>query len=288
MRQFVGLVLEVSIFLTVFGFGLQTTRGDIVAPFRRPGVLATSLLAMFGAMPLVAIALSLLFRLHPAVEIALVALAVSPMPPLLPSREVKAGGRMSYGIGLMVVAAVLSIVFIPIALTVSGRVLGHPLSIGPAALARLAFFAVLLPLALGMIVHAKSSWLTTRVERPVRFVATIGLVVAVAAIVAAMLPTALTLVGNGTLLAFSIFVGLGLVVGHSLGGSNRDERAVLALCTACRHPAIAIAIGNTNFPGQSLVPAAVLLYLLTNVAGSLAYIAFERRGLRLSGRALPR
>jgi bile acid:Na+ symporter, BASS family len=287
MRQFVGLVLQVSIFLTVFGFGLQTTREDIFSPFRRPGVLATSLLAMFGAMPLVAIALSLLFRLHPAVEIALVALAVSPMPPLLPNREVKAGGRMSYGIGLMVVAAVLSIVFIPLALMVSGRVLGYPLSIGPATLARLAFFAVLLPLGLGTIVRRKSNWLARHLELPVRFVATMGLVVAVAAIVSAMLPTALTLVGNGTLFAFSVFVCVGLVVGHSLGGCNRDERAVLALCTACRHPAIAIAIGNANFPDQSLVPAAVLLYLLTNIVGSVAYIVYERRSLQLTEPAVP-
>ena len=79
-----------SIFLTVFGFGLQTTRGDLAAPFRRPGVLATSLVAMFGVMPMVAVTLSLLFHLHPTVEIALVALSVSPMPPLLANREVKA------------------------------------------------------------------------------------------------------------------------------------------------------------------------------------------------------
>jgi BASS family bile acid:Na+ symporter len=114
LRQLVGLVLEVSIFLTVFGSGLQTTRGDLAAPFRRPGELATSLVAMFGVMPMVGVTLSLLFHLHPAVEIALVALSVSPMPLLLPNREVKAGGRMSYGIGLMVVAAVMSILFIPV------------------------------------------------------------------------------------------------------------------------------------------------------------------------------
>src|SRR5262245_40481750 len=160
MRQFVSLVLEASIFLTALGFGLQTTRGDIAAPFRGPGALAASLRAVFGARPLVAVGPSLLLRLHPPVEIALVALAVSPMPPLLPNREVKAGGRMSHGIGLMVLAATLSIVFIPVALTIGGRVLGHPLAIGPAALARLAFFAVLLPLGLGMIVRARSNWLT--------------------------------------------------------------------------------------------------------------------------------
>jgi BASS family bile acid:Na+ symporter len=281
MRQLVGIVLQVSIFLTVLGFGLQTTRDDIFAPLRRPATLARSLLAMFVVMPMVAIALSLLFRLHPAVEIALVALAISPMPPLLPNREVKAGGRMSFGIGLMVMAAVLSIAFIPAALVVSGWLLGHPTSMRPDALARLAFVSVLLPLGAGMAVRALAPRVTARIVGPIRVIATIGLVLAGIAIVAAMLPAALTLVGNGTLLAFVVFVVVGLLVGHTLGGATRDERAVLALCTACRHPAIAIAIATANFPEQNLVPAAVLLYLLTNLVASIGYIAFERRAAAL-------
>ena len=92
-REAVGFVLQASISLTVLGFGLQTTGRNIFAPLRRPAMLARSLLAMFVVMPLVAVALSLVFRLHPAVEIALVALAISPMPPLLPSRKGQAGGR---------------------------------------------------------------------------------------------------------------------------------------------------------------------------------------------------
>jgi bile acid:Na+ symporter, BASS family len=288
LRDLVVFVLQVSVFLTVFGFGLQTTRGDIAAPFRRPGVLARSLLAMFVIMPIVAIVLSLSFRLHPAVEIALVALALSPMPPVLPSRQVKAGGRLSYGIGLMVVAATLSIVFIPLALTITGRILGYSTTMSLLALARLAFLSALLPLILGMIAGAQAPAVTAWLERPVRILATIGLLLSAAIIIAVMLPAALTLIGNGTLFVFMAFVVVGLAVGHALGGSNHDERTVLALCTACRHPAIAIAIGRANFPEQSLVPAAVLLYLLTNVVGSLAYIAYERRALRLAGLALPR
>ena len=184
---------------------------------------------------------------------------------------------MSFGIGLMVIAAVLSVVFIPIALALSSRILGHAAALPPDALARLAFFAVLLPLGLGMAIRARAPGLTARITRPISIVAMIALAVATGTIVMAMLPTALTLVGNGTLAVFGGFVVTGLVVGHALGGGNRDERAVLALCTACRHPAIAVAIGNASFPEQTLVPAAVLLYLLTNLVGSIAYIAFERR-----------
>ena len=65
--------------------------------------------------------------------------------------------------------------------------------------------------------------------------------------------------------------------GHALGGPSREERAVLALTTACRHPAIAIAVAGANFPHERLVPAAVLLYLLVNVLLSAGYILLLRQ-----------
>ncbi len=38
-QQIVLLVVQVSIFLTVFGFGLQATRDDLLYLVRRPGML---------------------------------------------------------------------------------------------------------------------------------------------------------------------------------------------------------------------------------------------------------
>jgi bile acid:Na+ symporter, BASS family len=42
---------------------------------------------MFVIMPIVAVALAMAFELLRSVEIVLVALAISPIPPLLPGRE---------------------------------------------------------------------------------------------------------------------------------------------------------------------------------------------------------
>ena len=54
------------------------------------------------------------FELRPSFEIALVALAISPVPPLLPGKEGKAGGRAAYGLGLMAVVSILAIVVVPL------------------------------------------------------------------------------------------------------------------------------------------------------------------------------
>jgi hypothetical protein len=70
------------------------------------------------------------------------------------------------------------------------------------------------------------------------------------------------LLGNGTLLAILALTFVGLAIGHLLGGPIATDRPVLALATASRHPAVAIAILHTTHPNETLVPAAVLLDLI--------------------------
>ena len=71
------------------------------------------------------------------------------------------------------------------------------------------------------------------------------------------------LIGNGNVLAIVIFNVAGLAIGHVLGGPNRDHSIVLALATACRHPAIALSLAAANFPDQRF-GATILLYLIVS------------------------
>src|SRR5271156_5023327 len=95
-QEIVGLTLKASIILTLFGFGLGATRGDLLYVLRRPRVLARSLVAMFVIMPLFTILLTTEFHFQRPVMIALIALAISPVPPLLPRKVTKAGGLAPY------------------------------------------------------------------------------------------------------------------------------------------------------------------------------------------------
>jgi BASS family bile acid:Na+ symporter len=119
------LALQVSILATVFGFGLGATFDTVLFLVRRPGILARSLLAMFVVMPVIAVLLVRAFDFPSTVEIALVALAISPLPPVLPNRLIKAGGRASYAISLVATAGLASIILIPLAIELLGRHFGH-------------------------------------------------------------------------------------------------------------------------------------------------------------------
>jgi len=74
------LVLKISIGLSVFALGLKATFADATFLFRRPGQFARACMSMNTLMPLLAYLLVIRFNLNPAVQIALVALAVSPVP----------------------------------------------------------------------------------------------------------------------------------------------------------------------------------------------------------------
>ncbi len=271
------LVLKASIVLTVFGLGLHATLEDALYLLRRPSELLRSLLSMNVIMPIVAVALALAFNFHPAVELALLALAVSPVPPILPKKGFKAGGRASYTIGLLVSAALLAIILVPIAVDLVGRVFEKSAHMEPAVVAQLVLMTVLLPLAAGIAVRHFAPQLAEKIARPLSLVATIMLAVGALPILFTAWPAITSLIGNGTIISIAVFVIIGLAVGHLLGGPDPDDRTVLALSTASRHPGIALAIASANSPGNKLVMAAVLLYLIVNAIVSIPYLNWRKR-----------
>ena len=276
-QEIVGIALKGSIMLTVFGLGLEANIGDLLYLIRRPRLLFLSIVAMFVAMPLFAILLTRLFTFQPSVVIALIALSISPIPPLLPKKVTKSGGLVPYGLGLMFFAGLFAIVYIPAATYLIGRYADRPFGMAPFAVAKLVALSVLVPLLLGTLVRRLAPGIAKRIANPITRVAGIVLLLGVLCILAVTFRTAWSLVGDGTLAALAIFVIVGLVVGHLLGGPSPDERVTLALSTAARHPGLALAIAGANAPHEPRVIGAVLLYLLLNAVLTIPYVSWQRK-----------
>jgi BASS family bile acid:Na+ symporter len=269
-----------GVVLTVFALGLHASVADATYLFRRPAELGRALLAMNVVVPVFAAAMLAMFHLRPAVDIALVALAVSPIPPLLPKRAMKSGGSAPYTIGLLVAAAVLAIVFVPFAVYVLGRLFWHEARISPVPVAAVVALTVLAPLAVGMLVRGVAPGFADRAGRPVSVVATLLVLAAAVPVLFVATPLIVSLIGDGTLAAMIAMAVVGLAAGHFLGGPIEDHRAVLALTCSSRHPGVALAIATANFPdAKKPVAAAILLYLLVNVLVAVPYQAWSKRHL---------
>jgi bile acid:Na+ symporter, BASS family len=277
------VVLKASVFLNVLALGMSARTSDATFVLRQPWLLLRSLFAMNVIMPLLAAALVQAFSLRPALKVALLAVSLSPIPPLLPRRELQAGGKAPYTIGLLVSAAVLSVVLVPLGLSLFGWAFDKDAHVPEAAIARIVMTSVLSPLLIGMAIRYFAPRVADRLVRPL-------LIAAFVLLAAGVLPVPLAwraivaLLGDGTLLALIAFSIAGLAVGHWLGGPDPARRAVLALSTACRQPAIALTIASANVAEPKPVMAAVMLYLIVSILASTAYIKLRPgRGVETGG-----
>src|SRR5262245_42770293 len=124
---FVRQALAASILLLVIGLGMRATLTEATSLFREafhpPYSLLRAVVAMNFVVPIVAASIAAVFDLRPPVKVAIVAMSISPVPPILPGKQLKFGGRHSYVYGLLVAVSLVSIVFVPLSVEVLGRLL---------------------------------------------------------------------------------------------------------------------------------------------------------------------
>jgi BASS family bile acid:Na+ symporter len=277
--QVLGLIVQASIVLTVLGLGLSTTWREATYLFRQPAMLARAVLSMNVVMPLVAAGLAAIFSFPLEVEAALLALAVSPVPPLLHRRQLQVGGRREYVVGLTFAMAVLSIVLVPLTVIIVNRVFGGSALLAPAAVAKIVFITILLPLAAGMTIRR---WFPAaeRASHPVMSVAFILLIGGTLVLLYAVWPTTRSYIGHGEALVLAALAAIGLVVGHLLGGPLAGDRTTLALATATRHPAVALAVatsGTLTLKKPEL--AIILLYVVVAALVTIPYQVWRGRSV---------
>ncbi len=276
-QALIFLTLKASVVLSVFAIGLVSRIDDMLFLLGRPRLLLRSLLAINVVMPLVAAALAWGFDLPQAVALALVALAVSPVPPLLPKRQIKAHGEPSYAIGLLVGAALVAILFVPLAVELLGLAFQLPVHMSPWPIAALVFATVLAPLLAGVAVRRLAPGLAARFARPAGVIASVVLALGFLAVLVTAWPSIAALFGTGAFWAVAAFVGAGLAAGHWLGGPDPNDRTVLALAAATRHPGVAMAIASANYPGYKEVLPAFLLYVVFGAVLAIPYVLWRKR-----------
>lgn len=276
LQQLITFGITASLVALVFALGLKATSGDLLYLVRRPGKLIRSLLAMNVIMFLFAVGVAMLFPLAVEVKIALIALAVSPVPPILPGKQTKAGGTQSFALSLLAMASLAAIVLVPVSIEIVGAIAGSDIHMPMVRVAPPVLVTVLVPLVLGVVFHRLFPQTAERIARPVSLMAVVLLL-------AACLPVVVTSgiafwaeVGNGVVLVLVLFTGLGLVVGHLLGGPEPGDRTVLALATGTRHPGVAMAIATLNFPEQKAAVAIMLWHLIIGAIVSIPYVRWRK------------
>ncbi|MCC7080923.1 MAG: hypothetical protein IT530_09650 [Burkholderiales bacterium] len=283
MSQALILIAVLSVVAIIFALGLSAGATERAWALRNPGALARAALGMFVIMPLVAAAMAVALDLRPAIKVALIALALSPVPPMMPRREIKAGTEATQALGFLVTAALLSIVVTPLGLILIAALFGLEVTVPLPRILLIVTLSIVLPLVAGMLVRRLKPGVAMRLAGPIDKLGLVLLVVAVVPILFKMAPAMWSLVGDGTVVAFVAFLIVGLAVGHFLSGGRSESRTVLALSIAVRHPGIAAAVAGAVTAAEGVRPEAqlflpaILLYVLIGGIVTTIYLVMERR-----------
>jgi len=260
------VTLQVSIFVSVLSYGMQSSIADFLYLFRRPRMLIRALIAMNVVMPLFVGVVVALFRLDPVVEVALIALACCPVPPILRSQALRSDSQRSFAFGLLAAASLLSLIIIPVIFRIFGAVFQREEHFSALGVLRAILITVILPLVIGIATHHFARAFSDRYAILIGRIGFLLLIIAFLPMLVSLLGPMWSLVGNGTIMALIAFALVGVTAGHILGGPDPADRTVLSLATASRHPAIAVALtsGNMTEAQRKSAAAAIVLYLLVS------------------------
>jgi BASS family bile acid:Na+ symporter len=281
IRFLVGL----GVSLVVIAIGVSARPRDTLLLIRKPQLGIRAMLAMFILVPAFVVLLTSMFPLARPLRAALLALAVSPMPPIILQQEIEAGGDADYSIGLQILGTGFSILVVPVMLMVVEAVFGVTGNFDPFAMSQILLVSVALPLGAGLLV---GSWLPGWRRQISLWAGRVGnaaLLIAAIAVLFVIWPDMLRLIGGGVLWVTSLTISFSLAAGHWLGGPDEGNRGALAVACAARHPAVAIALSTAVFPAYSTpIVAVVELFLIANIIITIPYMRWRRRVIA----ALPR
>jgi bile acid:Na+ symporter, BASS family len=278
MLDLIKLAILASVFLTVLGIGLVASWDDVTYLLRKPGLLARSFVSMFVIMPVICVCAALLTHLPPAIKVGLVALAISPVPPFVPKKQLMVGGRGCYVISLLSLAAVFSMVFVPVVASLFGAWFHHPAEVPVVKVAAIVCVTILIPLLLGVTLHTRMPALAAKAARPAGVVGLVLLVVCLVPLLIRLWPLISSFFGDGTVVTLAVIALVATAVGHFLGGPDAWNRKVLALSTSARHPGVAITVATSAYPDGKLALGAVLLYVLVVTLATVPYVLWSKRG----------
>lgn len=276
------LLLPLALGVIMFGLGLGLSVDDFRRVARYPRAVLTGLVLQTAVLPWVALGLALLFRLPPELAVGLMLLAASPGGATANIYSHLAHGDVALNITLTAINSLLCLVTLPVILNLS---LEYFLGAGqyvPPPVRKIVEVAVIivLPVAIGMAVRRFAPGFATRMEKPVRLLSVLVLVLLIVAAVAQAWSTLLAwfaVVGLACLLFNLASMGIGYVAPLALR-LPRKQAIAIGMEIGIHNGTLAIFIALNVLGNAAMsVPAAVYSLLMFFTAAAFAFW-LNRRG----------
>jgi bile acid:Na+ symporter, BASS family len=254
---------------SMLSMGAGLTVAQIVEPLRNGRLILRALLANFVLVPLAALLLARGLGLEQGLAVGLLLVGCSAGDPFLPKLVEVARGSLAFGVGLMVLLLVVTIVYLPLVLPklVPGA------TVEPWKIAKSLLVLMLLPLVLGLVLKARHGSVAERVKPLLERLSNIALLILVVLITVLDFDKLVAVFGTHGILASLLFGPLCIGIGWVLGGPANDIRRVMSLGTAQRNIGAALVAGTTlndpKAPVMVIVVAIIVFIILLPFARAL-------------------
>jgi BASS family bile acid:Na+ symporter len=254
-----GLLFIIS---SMLAMGMSLTMAQILKPLRNVRLVLLALLANFVLTPLLAYIIIRVIPLEQSLQIGLVVLATAAGAPFLPKLVQGAKGDIAFGVGLMTLLMVVTIVYMPLVLPL----LLPGVAINPWDIAQSLIVLMLIPLAIGLLFKSHSPDSAAHWAATLNKISGLAILILLVVGLGLNVSNIIDLIGSLGLLALLLFIVGSLLIGLLLGGRDPAVRSVMGLGTAQRNVAAAILVSVQNFSDTNTVSfvlvAAVLLLLV--------------------------
>ena len=237
--------LGVLIFVitSMLGMGFSLTIPQIMTPLKNRKLVIISLVANFVLVPILALLIVGIVPLSEGLQIGLILVGFAAGAPFLPKLVQLAKGDMAFCAGLMVLLMVITIAYLPIVLPfVLTGVQVHPWEI-----ARSLIVLMLIPLAFALFIRARYEEVAKGLIPVMNMAANLSLAALFIGYFVGYSDVTYGVLGTGGILVSILLVVGAVIIGYLLGGTDNDNKKVLALGTGQRNLAAAFAIASSNF-----------------------------------------
>jgi predicted Na+-dependent transporter len=259
LKHFFLILMNLStlvfVVTSMLSMGLSLTLTQIVAPLRNLRLVLAALAANFILAPALAYGISRLLALSDGLRFGLILVSTSAGAPFLPRLAQLAKGDIAFSVGLMTLLVVVTIFYMPLVLPLLLR----GITVNPWEIARTLILLMFLPLIAGLMTKSRYEHTAEILIPPLTKASNITLISLLVAGLIANLSAIVEIIGITGILAALLFLISCFVTGYLLGGRQDSIRPVVALGTAQRNLAAALAVATANFFED---PAVIVMILV--------------------------
>jgi BASS family bile acid:Na+ symporter len=274
-----NLSLLVFVICSMMAMGLSLTIPEIMEPLKNRSLVIKSLLASFVLVPILGYLLTLVLPVSEGSGTGIIIVACAAGAPFLPKLVQMAKGNLAFGVGLMTLLMVLTVIYMPVVLPL----LLQGVTVDALAIASSLFFQMLVPLGVGLLIRARYAEAAAHIQPTFSMASNLGLISLMVLGLILGFSSFVGAFGSWAIFAAAVFIIGAFAIGYILGGPGQDKRAVVSLGTAQRNLAAAMIVAAGNFTDPDVLTEVLIIAL---IGLALLLVASGELGKRVQGSAV--